>query len=118
MTTKATPKEDYVRNGQVIRVIDGDTAEFCVDLGCNIRINMTCRFNGINAPEVKTDEGKKAKAWMEQQLLPGMSVTIKTFKGDSTEKYGRYLADVYRQGDTKSLNAQAVEQGYAVTYSV
>lgn len=115
MATKA-PKEDYVRNGQVLRVIDGDTAEFCVDLGCNIRINMVCRFNGINAPEVRTSAGKAAKDWLAATLLPGQEVVIKTFRGDTTEKYGRYLAEVFKKGEDVSINDRLVQLGHAVLY--
>lgn len=113
---KAIPKEDYVRKAEVIRVIDGDTVELRVDLGCDVNVNMTCRLNGINAPEKNTAAGKKAKAWMEQTLPPGLPVTVQTFKGDEKEKYGRYLAAIYDDTKKPSINDQLVTGGFAVPY--
>jgi micrococcal nuclease len=114
MATK--PKEDYVRNAEVIRIIDGDTVELRVDLGCDIDINMTCRLAGINAPEKATAAGKQAKAWMEAQLPPGRAVVVKTTKGDEKEKYGRYLATLYLPNTATSINTQLVSVGHAVAY--
>jgi endonuclease YncB( thermonuclease family) len=113
----ATKKKDvYIRNATVVRVVDGDTAEFNVDLGCDIHINMTCRFNGINAPETKTQAGKDSKAWLQQKLPPATPVVIQTI-ADQKEKYGRYLADVYLPGSTTSINTELVQQGLAVPYN-
>jgi endonuclease YncB( thermonuclease family) len=111
----AKKKDVYIRNAKVIRVIDGDTAEFNVDLGCDININMTCRFNGINAPETSTKEGKESKAWLENKLTPELPVVIQTV-ADKKEKYGRYLADVYLPNSTTSINDQLVKEGLAVPY--
>jgi endonuclease YncB( thermonuclease family) len=112
----AKKKDVYIRNATVIRVIDGDTAEFRVDLGCDISINMTSRFNGINAPETSTAAGKAAKAWLQQKLPPEQPVVVQT-TADEKEKYGRYLVDVYMPGTTTSVNAELVKQGLAVPYN-
>jgi endonuclease YncB( thermonuclease family) len=114
--TAAKKKDVYIRNATVIRVIDGDTAEFNVDLGCDIHINMTCRFNGINAPEVSTQAGKDSRAWLQQQLPANAPVVIQTV-ADKKEKYGRYLADVYLPNTSTSLNDQLVSNGLAVPYN-
>ena len=115
MAAKSVKKDIYVRNAKVIRVVDGDTAEFNVDLGCDIRINMMCRLEGINAPEKVTAAGKASKAWLEIVLPPGTDVTIQTVK-DKKEKYGRYLAAVYIPGSVQSLNEDMVKQGLAAAY--
>jgi endonuclease YncB( thermonuclease family) len=112
----AKKKDVYIRNATVIRVIDGDTAEFRVDLGCDVNINMTCRFNGINAPETSTPAGKASKAWLQQKLPPESPVVIQTV-ADEKEKYGRYLAEVYLPNSTTSVNAELVKQGLAVPYN-
>lgn len=111
----AKKKDIYVRNAKVIRVIDGDTAEFNVDLGCDITINMTCRLNGINAPEVRSAAGKVSKEWLLAKLPAHTKVVIQTFE-DKKEKYGRYLAEVYLPDTTISLNDQLVQLGLAVAY--
>lgn len=111
----AKKKDVYIRNAKVIRVVDGDTAEFNVDLGCDIHINMTCRFNGINAPEVSTNEGKASKVWLQNKLPPEQTVIIQTV-ADKKEKYGRYLADVYLPGAATSINDELVNEGLAKPY--
>lgn len=113
----ATKKKDvYIRHATVLRVVDGDTAEFDVDLGCDIHINMTCRFNGINAPESNTKAGKVSKSWLEQKLPPNTPVVIQTV-ADEKEKYGRYLASVYLPNSTTSVNDEMVKNGLAVSYN-
>lgn len=110
----------------VIRVVDGDTTYFDVDLGFSIRMNLEVRFKGINAPEtrgVSREAGPKTKAFVEQALPPGAIVILNTFK---TEVYGRYLADIYylpgakTRDDVKArgilLNKELVDKGLAVPY--
>jgi endonuclease YncB( thermonuclease family) len=41
----------------LIRVIDGDSVELSVDLGFNVRIDITARLLGINAPEMRISNG-------------------------------------------------------------
>jgi endonuclease YncB( thermonuclease family) len=112
----AAKKEDYVRKGQMLEVTDGDTVKVCVDLGLDIRVNMTCRMTGINAPEKNTAAGKKAKAWMEQQLPPGTEVIVQTTKGDEKEKYGRYLVTIFDKDGKVNINQKAIDAGMAVAY--
>lgn len=110
----------------VLRVVDGDTAYFDVDLGFTIRMNLEVRFKGINAPETRglsREAGLKTKAFVEQALPPGAIVILNTYK---IEKYGRYLADIYylpgakTRDDVKArgilLNKELVDKGLAVPY--
>ena len=76
----------------LVRVIDGDTLVVSVDLGFKIKHQITCRLRGINCPEMSTDAGKTAKSFVERDIVPGQGLLIETYK---TEKYGRYLADVW-----------------------
>ncbi|BAW19227.1 putative Nuclease (SNase domain-containing protein) [Ralstonia phage RP31] len=112
---KAKPKETYVRNAKVNGVVDGDTVDLQVDLGCDISINMRCRLDGINAPEKNTDAGKTSKAWVEKTLPVGTAVVVQTVQ-DKQEKYGRYLATVFLPNTAKSINDQLIEQGLAKPY--
>lgn len=112
---KAKPKETYVRNAKINKVIDGDTVDLQVDLGFDLTALMRCRLDGINAPEKNTAEGKVSQAWMAQTLPIGSDVVVQTVK-DKKEKYGRYLAVVFLPGQAKSINDQLVEQGLAKPY--
>lgn len=107
----------YTYNARVLSIVDGDTLHAEIDLGCDIRTRLTLRLYGLNAPEMSTDEGKAAKAYVAQwfdHFAPGGFFTLRTIK-DHREKYGRYLAMVSGQGD-QSLNADLLRDGHAVEY--
>lgn len=112
----------------VVRVVDGDTIYFDVDLGFFIRMTLDVRLKGLNTPEIRGEEreaGLKAKAFVEQALPPGAPVLLRTYKA---EKYGRYLADVrYLPGAKKReeietngrlLNQELLDKGLAVPFMV
>lgn len=102
----------YVYKATVIRVVDGDTIHAQVSLGFDHYQNMTLRFAGINAPEMREAAGKVARMALSNRLPIGADVLLLT-KKDSREKYGRYLATVYTpEGD--NLNQWMVESGNAV----
>lgn len=114
----------YTYNARVFRVLDGDTVEAVVDLGFGITTTQTLRLRGIDCPELVSKEGKEAKAFVEKLLegtgspaesgVPVPMVLIKTSKSD---KYDRYLADVFitdKTGDVQYLNNELLEKGLAV----
>lgn len=91
----------YVYSAIVIDVIDGDTIRCDVDVGFSLRQRMVFRLLGINTPEMvgaARSEGIKARLELAGRI-EGKSVIIKTHK-DKKEKYGRYLADVYINGES------------------
>ena len=66
------------------------------------------RLRGIDAPELKTPEGARARAFVVAELGQVDFVVVKTFRPD---KYDRYLADVfYLPGeiDAKKMAAEGV----------
>lgn len=109
-------KETYIRNAKVERVVDGDTLVLNVDLGCDVFVNMTTRLEGINAPEKNTTEGLLSKKWLEDKLPVNSSVVVQTVK-DKKEKYGRYLAVIYKDKEQVSVNDEMVKNNLAVSYS-
>jgi len=91
----------YEYKATLIRVIDGDTVDFAVDLGFNIQFTERFRLKGINAPETRTrdlDEKKKgytSKFWLMSELESNLNdIVIKTDL-DKKGKYGRYLAEIF-----------------------
>lgn len=98
-------------------VVDGDTMNVGVDLGFDVAINTALRIYGINAPEMKTIEGKAAKEWAIGWFVlhcPGSKFLLRTQK-DATEKYGRYLATIIAP-DGAVYNADIVEALMAEPY--
>lgn len=81
----------YLYYAKLVRVIDGDTLILDVDLGFFITSRIKIRLNGINTPEINTNEGIKARDFVVKELTDCILV-IETRK---KEKYGRYLTYIY-----------------------
>ena len=107
----------YEYKATVDRVIDGDTADFVIDLGFHIYITKRVRFIDIDAPERFTDKGKIAKQFVEGKLPVGSEVIIKT-KLHSDDKYGRVLGEIFIDTYTESLNKMLINNGLATLYNV
>ncbi|HBR14407.1 MAG TPA: hypothetical protein DD723_02545 [Candidatus Omnitrophica bacterium] len=92
--TEASLDEIFTYKAQVLKVIDGDTLIVLIEAGFGFLIEQRVRLKGIDCAEVDTAEGQKAKRFVESRLNKLPFVIIKTHK-DSTDKYDRYLADVF-----------------------
>lgn len=102
----------YQYKAHCIEVYDADTATFLVDLGFHIRMEMTVRFYGINAPELKgpeREQGLKSTEYLRERIL-GKEVQLNTVK-DRQEKYGRYLGTILLDG--VNINDEMVAKGMA-----
>jgi len=86
---------------RLIEVIDGDTVDLLIDLGLSTFVKERCRLYGIDAPEIETEAGKAAKAYLESLLGAATGeLFVATRKmtrkpKEKTDKYGRYLAVLY-----------------------
>ena len=85
--------------GQVIKVYDGDTITIAAKLPYNdsLLYRFSIRLNGIDSPEIKgSSEDEKAAAQVSKRALENLILhKYVVLKNQSTEKYGRILADVY-----------------------
>lgn len=104
-------RPEYTYKAAVLSVYDGDTITVAADLGMHVTIRAKLRLYRIDAPEMGTPLGLKARDHLRSLLVPPL--TIKTFK-DPGDKYGRWLADVY-SGDI-CVNDQMVIDGMAIYY--
>lgn len=102
----------YTYKAFVERVVDADTLIVKIDLGFENRVRQYLRLRGINAPELSTEAGKKAKAFVERELSKVPHVILTSSRSD---KYDRYLADVfYGEGkDERYLNQVLLDEGLA-----
>ena len=82
----------FTFKAHVLRVIDADTILALVDQGFGIWTEQRLRFQGIDAPEMSTLAGQKAKQAVETLFSKLSFVIVKTYKSD---KYDRYLVDVF-----------------------
>lgn len=112
---------DYLFQGEVVRVIDGDTVECMVDLGFHTVKVDRFRLARINTPEVNSKDPEVKKAAIAAQSFVrdkvfGKGVFIRTKK---TDKYGRYVAEIYFNWGSEQLclNDVLIEQGHATPYT-
>lgn len=107
---------------QVTKIVDGDTIDVDIDLGFSISYSQRLRLAGIDTPESRTSDkfektlGIESKDYLKYKLKDAKQVVVKTELPDSSEKYGRILGWVYVDGNTKSINEQMIEDGYAWGY--
>jgi endonuclease YncB( thermonuclease family) len=110
-----------------LRVLDGDTAQFSIDLGLNVHKTEILRFYGIDTPETNSSDpvvraaGLAAKARVEGVLMsPTNEVKVQTEKPYSQDKYGRWLGKVFFKSPASTewicLNDALVEAGLAKVY--
>ena len=102
----------------VVSVYDGDTFTAEVDLGFNIVITEKFRLIGINAPEMKGEfkaDGKLARDFLRKMMDTESDIIIRT-KKDKKEKYGRYLAEIFIDGE--NINQLLITEGYVIPFMV
>lgn len=111
----------YEYDCKLIKVVDGDTLDLDVDLGFFLTNKIRARLGHINAPEVtgitKT-KGLEAKDFVVQWCQGIPMFTVQTYKDYSREKYGRYLAVLFRPGDLVTLGQALLNAELAVPYMV
>jgi len=114
------PTDFSYRVDKVTKIVDGDTIDVMLDLGFDIKYKSRVRLFGIDTPESRTRDkvekkyGLLSKKFLQEQIKKSKKVTIKTYKGDETGKFGRILGDVFLDG--KSVNSLMCQKGHAVEY--
>lgn len=91
---------------EVLSVGDGDTITVREN-GSKTTIRLAC----IDAPESSQQGGKEATNYLKQLIPTGTTVGLRTV---TTDRYGRTIGEIYRNGD--SVNLKMVKQGQAVVY--
>jgi|SRR3954469_8928358 micrococcal nuclease len=88
----------YEYAATLVRVVDADTFEFNIDLGFYVHGYEKVRLRGVNAPERFTPEGKVATSFVQAWFSTNPNLILHTHKTDLTDKYGRWVADVFSVG--------------------
>lgn len=116
MAAKAkVPKPIWVRDAEVVRVIDGDTIEAKLTLGYYVAITIKIRLRGINAPEKNTAEGKKVMAYVQQLLPAGTPIVVETYHKPEDPR-DRWVGKVFK-GDM-NLSDHLLAKKMAVPFMV
>ena len=108
----------YEYKATVVRWIDGDTVELVVDVGFHITYRDHFRLIGIDTPERGRPGAAEAHARAEALAPVGTEVMIATEKSD---KYGRWLANVYPDAvpivsNQRTVNGILIAEGLAKLY--
>ena len=120
MAKLGDPTDFSYRVNKVIKVVDGDTIDVMLDLGFDIMYKSRVRLFGIDTPESRTSDkvekkyGLMSKKFLSDALKNATKISIKTYKGEETGKFGRILGDVWCDG--KSVNQLMCKVGHAVAY--
>ena len=97
----SAPVVNYIRDAELVRLIDGDTAVLNVDLGFDIWAKKTVRLLGVDTPEVRGVESLAGKYVVRQLegLLNGQSKMVLDSQQFDSGKFGRCLGRIWL-GDT------------------
>lgn len=107
----AVPAVFYTRRAYVVDVVDGDTVSVDVDNGFFIRVRMSCRILGIDAPEKDTLAGKATKAFLMSMLPAGTPLVVESIRID---KYGgRFDATMWKVETGENVGDVLVRGGHA-----
>ncbi len=102
----------WIVPGTVLEVVDGDTLRMQLDLGWHITYTTRVRIAHINAPELSTPEGIRARAYAQTLLEPGVECTLIS---TGLDKYGRPLGIVILPGmEGKDFGQAMLDAGHAV----
>ncbi len=99
--------------GVVDRVIDGDTVYVRLDVGFDLAVYARCRVSGIDAPEVRTEEGKLARDYATGLLPLDAAVQVVSHGWD---KYGGRIDASITLPDGRDFATVMLEAGHATRY--
>lgn len=120
-TYKGTPEftiKDYETWARVVKVYDGDSCHVTLFIG-NDMFRIPCRVNGIDTPELRSDDplevkhAIRAKEYFINMVKDGL-VWVHVHK---KEKYGRFLTTIYSD-EKKNINIadNMIQEGYGYKY--
>lgn len=120
---KTNPDNLYTYKALVDQIPDADTYSLDIDCGFESYSYLKVRLRGIDAPEINTILGRKAKKYVEKVLRPCSFVVIKSYR---TEKFGRFLVDLFYllgekdphkvAAEGRFLNQELLDLGLAQLY--
>ena len=104
--SSAAAEELFTFAVKLEKVIDADTLWVHIDCGFATWTRQKLRLKGIDAPEISTEPGRRAKQFVQDRLTKALCIIIKTYKSD---KYDRYLSDIFYSHDTTDPERTAAE---------
>ncbi len=112
--SRQMPTVQQVFDAELARAVDADTLIVTLDKHHGDASTKRLRLLGVDAPEARTEAGRRAKAfaeaWLAEENAASYPLTVQTVKADS---FGRWLAYVWRKSDGACLSSALVEAGHA-----
>jgi len=112
----------YSYNAKLVRVVDGDTVDFSIDLGFKVWINKRVRLHHVDTPEKRTRDlvekhfGNLASDFVLETLTKAQRIVIATTIDGNLDKYGRVLGVIWADNDLRSVNDHLIMNRLAVKY--
>jgi endonuclease YncB( thermonuclease family) len=100
--------EDF--EAKVIKVTDGDTIRVITEFR---DFDFPVRMLDIDSPELDTEDGERAKDWLEERIL-NEDVTIRIKRKQRVGKFGRLLGRIIHGGI--DLNEMSISMGHATKF--
>jgi micrococcal nuclease len=112
------PAFRWLWRAQIVRVVDGDTFDLLIDRGFRATQVERVRLLDANTPEVvgtSRAAGLAARAFTETWTAPSSSapwpLLIETYQPKERDAVGRWLVDVWRDGDGHNLDSTSGWRG-------
>lgn len=104
-----TPVPSYVYEAEILSVTDGDSVKVRVDLGFSTLVKISVRLANVFAAERHEPNGPAHTAILRSLLPTGSRVTLVShrLRGAERQTFGRYVADIWLDGDHINVIAQA-----------
>ena len=109
-SSSRTKADLFTYKATVERVVDGDTLVVKIDLGFDMEVRQYPRLRGLDCAELDSTEGKRAKAFVVKELAKVSHITLVSSKSD---KYDRYLADIFYGDQEIFLNQLLLDKHLA-----
>lgn len=104
----------HFHQGFTERVLDGDTYQLRLDLDFHVAISITGRLHGVDCPEMSTPEGRAAKIFVEDLLLPRdkppPGLVVQSYKDQMS--FARWVVDIWLPKDDLNLTELIIKAGH------
>lgn len=102
----------HIYQAKIVEVIDGDTLDIMIDQGFSNFTQQRMRLYGIDAPEMRTNAGKKLAYDLSMVYANAFNVVVQSVEAPKRkqfrDKYGRFLAIIY---DAWPIASRAISNG-------
>lgn len=111
---------------KIVNVVDGDTVDLAIELLPNQFYQFRVRLYGIDTPEKrppKASPNRDAEIAASKRSTEALTNYLKPYDNmvhtvvfKEADKYGRWLCNMYCNGQKQSINDWMIQEGFAKPY--